>query len=238
MLLTKFEPFNYTGHEIVLHTSSGSIVKFEKRGACWACPIPERTAFIRKIDGDYEVHSAGFPGDSNSDIIVSHKPQYTGVSWQPSQPPYGSDLIVSILAAEQIKQEPYRVFTPDMSKSSVMRDQNGKIIGIRRLQLRSDFFAATHRLRVVRDEKNYSCRAYSRHTIDSEGLSEARNELNGEIESELMTDLVLEIIDGAGIRLFSIPFLADDADIMKGISPFTQKEAENSSVALDMDRNR
>lgn len=238
MLLMKFEPFNYTGHEIVLHTSSGPTVKFERRGACWACPIPERTAFIRKIDGDHEVHSAGFPGDSNSDIIVSHKPQYTGVSWQPSQPPYGSDLIVSILAAEQIKREPYRIFTPDMSKSSVMRDQNGKIIGIRRLQLRSDFFAASHRLRVVRNEKNYSCRVYSRHTVNSEGLSEARNELNGKIESELMKDLVLEIVDESGVRCFSIPFLADDAEIIKGISPFIQEDSGNSSVALDMDRNR
>lgn len=209
MRLDKLDPLNYTLHSINLHVGD-DVISYPPNGKCWIPEDPESYAFVRSRDGNHEIHGWNNHRGAGGEIKVIKRGVYRNPSWTPSPPPYGSDVMVSLFVASKISSSvnSFRIFVPDTSTESVVRDSNRRIIGVRRLILYHDPFAATHRLRVVSEDSRSLTRVYSRHLCTPGGFEEAYGEseqLMEESPGSINTGaLYLEILDDQGIRCTSL----------------------------------
>ena len=82
----------------------------------------------------------------DGDIPVVFPPSYTRCEGLPVEAK-GHDLIVSWLCGDQLLKEqpdyPHRVLNPDTGPDSVVRDDKGRIVGVRRLVLMNPSGAST-----------------------------------------------------------------------------------------------
>ena len=110
---------NLTPHEITIHLPDGSVVKIPPSGRV------ARVATIRKPTGELE----GIP-------LVTV--EYGKVEGLPAEPEPDTYYIVSVLVAQALASDPKwhgKLLVPDTSPQGAVRDKDGKIIGVKALQV-------------------------------------------------------------------------------------------------------
>lgn len=133
---------NYTPHDCTLvlpgttyNIPSGGTCRARSNQGCAYSWDPDTGAV-------YEMH--GWAGKDFPYVVVTTPPRYVGLDWIPAEPNLGAAVIVSIVAAPAVaEQRPdLTVYVPDTGPGSAVRDDDGRIRGVKRMILWHDPKAA------------------------------------------------------------------------------------------------
>lgn len=126
---------NFTPHPVsIVMPGSREAFVFPSMGNCRATSRQRRAHAY-----DWETGNVvEAPGEvATTEIEVLYPPEFTGVEFAPTEPPQGETVIVSIVAAPVLaKSRPdLTVYVPDTGPESAVRDEEGRIRGVRRMLL-------------------------------------------------------------------------------------------------------
>lgn len=115
------EIFNYTPHNVVIYDSEGANIVYEFKSSGIIRGVSSKQTLIEILN----------------DIIPIVTPQRMENLETP--PNYNKDqnIIISMLCVSQLLESGHRgnIYTPDSGPDSVVRDNKGSIIGVKRLEL-------------------------------------------------------------------------------------------------------
>ena len=171
---------NFTPHPVTIFLPSGKMIEFPSVGNC-------RAKSSQWIDYEYDFEKNAVyeaPGWGHVEqgksgiVLVMQPPEWTGVDFVPHPPAQGESVIVSIVAAPALvpARPDLAIYVPDTGPESAVRDDTGRICGVKRLILWHDPEAGCT-LKLVQPfnpaNPGDGHRVLSRHTPDAGGLGRA-----------------------------------------------------------------
>lgn len=127
---------NYTPHPVVIYAprTDEKVVTLPSVGVARATSA-QRKLGRAVVDGG--IAEEGLQGVYGPEVEVYSPPRFTGVEWGKAEPAEGVEVVVSIVAAPAVTLErpDLKVYVPDTGPDSAVRDDTGRIAGVRRLIL-------------------------------------------------------------------------------------------------------
>lgn len=131
---------NFTPHPVTIFFPDGSTKEYPSVGNCRA-ESRQRCAGEWAADENEIWEAPNWAGRQHVRVVpLMRPPEMDGVSWVPHAPQGNETVIVSIVAAPVVvaEQPDLTVLVPDTGPDSAVRDESGRIRGVRRLILWHD----------------------------------------------------------------------------------------------------